>query len=82
MTYFHEEMVAKYGLPDWLPEGWIYKPAGKNKRLVYSNGHNDVEFACQPSVEGKQVKHPAYSSWYHMLERSFDKQWKVKKTII
>lgn len=72
-------MVAKYGLPDWLPEGWIYKPAGKNKKPVEGIGINDVEFACQPSIGGKQVKHPAYSSWYHMLERSFDIQWKIKK---
>ena len=32
---FHDEMVEKYGLPDWLPAGWVYKPAGKNKRPVF-----------------------------------------------
>lgn len=76
---FHNKMVEKYGLPKWLPDGWVYKPAGKGKRPVYNHGENDVEFACQPSINGKQVKHPAYSTWYHMLERCFDQSWKKKK---
>lgn len=76
---FHDEMVEKYGLPDWLPAGWVYKPAGKNKRPVYEMGINDVEFSCQPRINGRQIKHPAYSTWYHMLERCFDQSWKKKK---
>lgn len=78
MTYFHEEMVAKYGLPDWLPEGWIYKPAGKGKKPVHSIGINDLEFACQPSIAGKQVIYKPYQTWIDILKRASTEEYVIK----
>ena len=75
---FHTSMVEKYGLPSWLPEGWVYKPAGKNKKPVFGIGINDVEFACQPTINGKIYRYPPYEVWYSMLQRAHSRDWKEK----
>ena len=75
---FHNKMIEKYGLPDWLPEGWVYKPAGNGKRSVYNHGENDVEFSVHPNIEGKQLKHKAYQIWASMLQRAYSDKYKEK----
>ena len=72
-------MVEKYGLPNWLPDGWIYKPAGKNKKLVEGVGVNDVEFACRPSIAGKRVIYKLYQTWHDMLKRGFSQVTKINR---
>lgn len=73
MKDFHEQMVEKYGLPSWLPEGWVYKKVQEyKKKPVFGIGINDVEFSCQPTILGIRVKHPAYVSWQNMLSRCYD----------
>ena len=79
MNQFHRDMVVKYGLPNWLPEGWTYKPAGKNKKPVEGIGINDVEFACQPSIAGKQVRYKLYKTWHAMLTRGFNQTTKINR---
>lgn len=75
---FHDEMVEKYGLPDWLPASWVYKPAGKNKRPVYGMGINDVEFSCQPTINGRRITHPAYDIWKGVIKRTHDPIYRAK----
>ena len=75
---FNEKMIKKYGKPSWLPEKWEYKPCGKNKKPVYGVGINDIEFACQPTLNGKRVMHPAYVAWTGMLERSYSDKYKKR----
>lgn len=75
---FHHKMVLKYGMQSWLPEGWVYKPARTRiKKLVEGVGINDVEFSVQPTIEGKRIKHPAYSTWHSMLHRAYSDKYKI-----
>ena len=73
---FHHKMVLKYGLPDWLPENWIYKKSRMKTKLIYGVGINDVEFSVKPTISGKQIKHPAYISWCSMLQRAYSDKYK------
>ena len=73
---FHHKMVLKYGLPDWLPEGWIYKKSRMKTKLIYGVGINDVEFSVKPTISGKQIIHPAYKTWQHMLQRAYSDKYK------
>ena len=73
----HEEMVAKYGLKH-LPESWVYKRAGSNKKCIQGFGINDVEFATSITIDGKRYKHPAYVDWISMFSRCFTNKCKVK----
>lgn len=69
-------MVEKYSVLH-LPTSLVYRPANsKLKQLVSGVGDNDVEFSCQPTINGKQIKHPAYVAWVGMLSRSFSTKCK------
>lgn len=70
-------MVAKYGLPDWLPEGWIYKPAGRGKKPIYSIGKNDLEFATRLRVPTNMIYKP-YQTWLDILTRVYTKEYIMK----
>ena len=73
MKDFHEEMVEKYGLPSWLPNDWMYKEVqAYKKKPVFGIGINDVEFSCQPTINGVRAKHLGYVSWQNMLSRCYD----------
>ena len=73
---FHNKMIEKYGLPDWLPEGWVYKKSRMKTKLVEGVGINDVEFSVKPNIEGKQLKHKAYQIWTNMLQRAYSDKYK------
>ena len=67
-------MVEKYGILH-LPDGWIYKQAGKRKLLIQGHGKNDVEFSTCPNIDGKRYKHVAYQIWQDMLRRCFSEAY-------
>ena len=48
------------------------------KKLVYGVGINDVDYAVQPVVDGKQVKCPCYVTWKEMLRRCYDHKWQER----
>ena len=58
-----------YGNLPWFPYRPVTQP--RSGKLVCGIGINDSKFVVQPKVEGKQVKHPAYSMWASMLERCY-----------
>lgn len=77
MISFHDEMVEKYGLPSWLPEGWIYKPAGKGKKPVHSIGINDLEFATMLRVP-TIMRYKPYQTWIDILKRVSTEEYVIK----
>jgi hypothetical protein len=45
------------------------------RKPVHGVGVNDVHYASQPIVNGKQIKDPAYRSWVNMLKRSYNQKY-------
>lgn len=45
------------------------------RKPVYGVGVNDVHYASQPIVNGKQIKDPAYRAWSGMLKRSYNQKY-------
>lgn len=69
---FHDRMCEKYGISH-LPKDWEYRKAKTgNKKPVEGVGINDVEFACQPIINGKRIRLKAYSCWVDLLKRAFN----------
>ena len=48
---------------------------GRNRKLVYGAGINDVDYCTQPKIDGKQVMCPAYRAWKGMLQRAYSKKY-------
>lgn len=69
---FHDRMCEKYGILH-LPKDWEYRKAKTgNKKPVEGVGINDIEFACQPIINGKKMAHPLYMTWLNLLRRCSD----------
>lgn len=76
---FHDRMCEKYGVLH-LPKDWEYRKAKTgNKKPVEGIGINDVEFACQPIINGKRTILKAYSCWTNMLNRAFNAAVKERR---
>ena len=57
-------------------ENFVYRERKPSNRLVEGVGINDSPFLVEPTIAGKKVRHPAYSTWKNMLERSFNLDFK------
>lgn len=51
----------------------------KNNKLVYGVGINDADYVVCPTINGKQVVCPFYSSWQSMLERCYSSKCLAKR---
>lgn len=60
-------------------EGFIYKDRKPVNTLVEGIGINDAPFVVKPSILGKQIKHPAYRAWSHMLQRCYNTKVKEER---
>ena len=78
MNSFNDLMIAKYGTPNPPINGWIYRPAGKNKKLIYNKGINDVEFAVCPRIGERTIIFTAYDIWNSMLTRAYSEKYHLK----
>ena len=63
---------------------WIEANYPRNKSSIakrkplFGVGVNDVHYASQPIVNGKQIKDPAYRAWVNMLKRAYSEQYQEK----
>lgn len=48
------------------------------RKLVYDVGINDADYQVHPSVSGKQVMCPFYSSWKSMLARCYSEKYQER----
>ena len=62
-------------------DGFEYKERNRKplNTLVYGCGINNSPFVVQPKINGLHlVRHPAYTTWISMLNRSYSKVYKEK----
>lgn len=55
-------------------EGFPYIPRMPTNTKVQVYGINDAPFVVQPTISGKQVRHPAYITWNNILRRCYNAQ--------
>ena len=61
---FHAEMTEKYG----EYKDFVYAQRdGISKKLIGGKGLNDVEFSVSCKNSGKVMVHPAYQTWFRMI---------------
>lgn len=53
------------------------KPTGRPRTPVFGVGINDLPYKISEIVDGKQKLCPFYSTWKHVIERSFSEKRKV-----
>jgi len=64
----------------FYPNNWEWRDALQaRKRLVEGVGTNDVDYAVQPRISGKQLKCPAYLSWHSMLKRCYNADYHQRR---
>ena len=58
-------LEEKFGVFD----NFEYRPRNPLYKSINALGLNDAPFVLDPTIEGRRVKHPAYSVWINMLNR-------------
>ena len=48
------------------------------RKPLFGVGENDAHYATQPTVDGKQIKDPAYLAWAGMLKRAYDPKYHAR----
>ena len=66
-----EDIFGKY-------ENFEYRERKPLNKLVEGVGINDATFIVQPTINMVRIKHPAYRTWQHMLERCYNLKIKEK----
>ena len=68
--------MNKVELSLWIEANYPRNKSSIAKRKpLFGVGVNDVHYASQPIVNGKQIKDPAYSAWLNMLKRSYNQKY-------
>ena len=52
----------------------MYKPRDPVYTKSQKYGINDAPFVVQPRIDGRQIQHPAYTTWFNMLRRCYNEQ--------
>jgi len=62
---------------------FIKRPAGKlsisMRKPIFGIGINDADYVTTATIDGKQVKCPAYQVWYSMLTRCYSQKHKIHR---
>lgn len=66
-----EEIFGKF-------DDFEYRERRPLNKLVEDMGVNDAPFVVAPTIKGKQINHPAYSTWRDMLKRCYSNRLKEK----
>ena len=70
--------MYKLTYKQYYPEGFeVRKPLTSGERTELG-GLNDASYAVKPTVNGRQVRCPAYTKWTRMLERAYCEKYHAK----